>query len=121
MAHPAFTFYIHIDKKSNAADFSHLINNKNIFFIKRRTKIYWAGFGTIQATLNGFNEIPLNEFDYINVMSAQDFIIKPASYIYRYFTEHKGKEFITCNDIDGEWNVGPRIRKYHFYQLAHSR
>ncbi len=113
LQHPSFFFYIHIDKKTNAAPFQYLANNKNVFFIKKRAKIYWAGFGTIQATVNGFKEIPFSEYDYINVISAQDFPLKSADYIYNYILERSGTEFITCQSIEDEWPVAPRVRKYH--------
>jgi hypothetical protein len=112
--HPAFTFYIHLDKKSDRSAFAYLYERSNVHEIKNRTPVYWAGWGTIQATINGFNEIPVDKYDYINVISAQDFPIKPAHYIYNYFVENKGKEFITCYSIDGEWReAASRVRKYH--------
>ncbi len=115
MSHPAFDFYIHIDKKVDAAPFLFLINNINIYIIKNRAKIYWAGYGTIQATLNGFAEILPKAYDYINVISAQDFPIKSSEYIYQYIKEYKGTEFITCESIENEWiEAAPRVKKYHF-------
>lgn len=114
LQHPAFYFYIHIDKKTNAEPFNYLREYENVFFIAKRAKIFWAGFGTIQATINGFDEIlPLNTYDYINVISAQDFPIKPATYIYEYLKENNGTEFITCQSIEDEWPVAPRVKKYH--------
>jgi hypothetical protein len=113
LQHPAFDFYIHIDKKTDSQPFQYLINNKNIFLVKKRTKIYWAGWGTIQATLNGFAEIlPTKKYDYINVISAQDFPLKSAEYIYDYINKRNGTEFITCETLD-TWKVAPRITKYH--------
>jgi len=114
LQHPAFDFYIHTDKKISEQPFKYLASAGNVFFIKKRTKIYWAGFGTIQATLNGFNEIPLDKYDYINVMSGQDFPLKPANEIYEYILKRKGTEFITCESIySNEWPVAPRVKKYH--------
>ena len=113
LQHDAFHFYIHIDQKANAEPFKHLINNKNVFLIKKRAKIYWAGYGTIQATINGFEEIPLDEYDYVNVISAQDFPIKPADEIYNYISQRNGTEFITCLSIETEWPIAPRVTKYH--------
>lgn len=114
LQHEGFDFFIHVDAKTPIEPFLYLKQRKDVFFIQNRTKIYWAGFGTIQATLNGFEEIlPLN-YDYVNVISGQDFPVKPAHAIYNYFRERKGKEFITCEEIDSEhWNVGPRVRNYH--------
>lgn len=112
--HPAFEFYVHIDKKVAIEDFEYLKKYQNVHFIQKRTKIYWAGFGTIQATINGFEELaPLN-FDYINVISGQDFPIKRADFIYQYILDRKGTEFITCESIDDEWKTAAvRVRQYH--------
>src|SRR6202021_1156407 len=88
---------------------------KNVFMVQRRTKVYWAGFGTIQATLNGFGEILLRgDYDYVNVISGQDFPLKSAEKIYQYIEKRLGTEFITCESIEGSWSIAaPRIRKYH--------
>jgi hypothetical protein len=113
LQHPAFHFYIHVDKKVNSEPFEHLSTYSNVFFIKKRTEIFWAGYGTIQATINGFEEIPLDDYDYVNVISAQDFPLKPADEIYTYISQRRGTEFITCHSIDTEWPVAPRVKKYH--------
>ncbi len=112
--HPESDFFIHIDKKINDAPFKLLLTQKNVFFIDKRTKIFWGDWGTIQATLNGFETIIPQGYDYINVLSAQDFPIKSPDYIYRYFSERKGTEFITCDFIEGEWSdAASRISEYH--------
>jgi len=112
--HPGFDFYIHLDKKTDAAPFRYLSERKNVWFIQNRTSVYWAAFGTIQATLNGFHEIlPKEEYDYINVISGQDFPLKSAAEIFRYIQQRQGKEFITCESIDGAWSIAaPRARTY---------
>lgn len=114
LQHPSFSFYIHIDKKKDEVPFRKLINKSNVFFIEKRTNIHWGDWGTIQATLNGFAVILPKGYDYVNVISAQDFPIKSADYIYQYFTERKGTEFITCDFIEGDWSdVESRITNYH--------
>ena len=114
MKHPAFDFYIHIDKKTAAEPFAYLFNEETVFPIHNRVKVYWAGWGTIQATINGFKEILPQQYDYINVMSAQDFPIKPADYIYQYINERKGQEFMSCESVDDEWSeAASRVYKYH--------
>jgi hypothetical protein len=114
MEHPGFDFYIHLDKKAGAAAFAHLVNNRNVFFIGKRANVYWAGYGTIQATLNGFQEILPKGYDYINVISAQDFPLKAPEHIYEYLAGRPGKEFITCESIDDQWKeAAPRVRRYH--------
>ena len=112
--HPDFTFFIHLDKKTDITAFKYLGKRKNILFVKKRAKINWAGYGTIQATLNGFLEIIPGNYDYINVISAQDFPIKPANYIYQYINDRKGAEFITCESIEDDWKEAAiRVQHYH--------
>mgnify|MGYP001235080882 CR=1 FL=1 len=114
LKYPHFDIFIHLDKKADFKQFSHLISPE-VSFIKKRTKIYWAAYGTIQGTLNGFEEILPLGYDYINVISAQDFPIKPASYIYEFLKKNKGKEFITCESIEDEWKeAASRVTDYHF-------
>jgi len=112
--HPAFDFYIHLDKKTDAAPFEYLYRRPRTFEVMKRTPVYWAAYGTIQATINGFEEILPKGYDYINVISAQDFPLKPADYIYQYILDRKGEEFITCQSIDDEWSeAASRVRRYH--------
>src|SRR4028119_1678756 len=113
LEHPHFHFYIHIDKKSDALPFDYLFLKKNVFCIRNRAKIYWAGWGTIQATINGFKEILPLDYRYINVISAQDFPLKPAAEIYNYLKKREGTEFITCESIEDEWSsAATRITRY---------
>ncbi len=80
--------------------------------LKNEPKI--ISVGTIQATINGFEVIIPKKYDYINVISAQDFPIKSADYIYQYFYKRRGIEFITCDFIEGDWSdVASRIENYH--------
>ncbi len=114
MSHPGFHFYIHLDKKTREAPFAYLFERADVFPIRKRTKVYWAGWGTIQATINGFQEILPKNYDYINVISAQDFPLKPPDVLFNHLKENKGTEFITCESIDDEWKeAAPRIREYH--------
>ncbi|MFL5742811.1 MAG: beta-1,6-N-acetylglucosaminyltransferase [Flavisolibacter sp.] len=114
LQHPSFHFYIHIDKKSDASPFQYLFDYKTVFPVHQRTKVYWAAYGTIQATINGFREMLPKGYDYINVISAQDFPLRSADDIYRYIRDRNGKEFITCHSIDVEWKeAASRVRNYH--------
>ncbi|MDP4151133.1 MAG: beta-1,6-N-acetylglucosaminyltransferase [Bacteroidota bacterium] len=121
MDHPAFDFYIHLDRKTPIAPFAHLTQRPNVYMIRKRAAIYWAGWGTIQATLNGFREIlaksasPDGGYDYINVMSGQDFPLKSAAHIFQYLRERRGKEFILCDSIEDKWKEAAiRVTRYHF-------
>lgn len=115
LQHKQFDFYIHVDKKSNLQHFIHLKEKPNVFFVKNRVKIYWGDYGTIAATINGYQEILAGktEYDYINVISGQDLPLKPPGEIFDFFVHKNGSEFITCEPVFGSWNVGPRVTDYH--------
>lgn len=113
--HPASDFYIHLDKKTDIRPFSFLFQRERVFSVHPRIKVYWAAFGSIQATLNGIKNILEKEYDYINVISAQDFPLKPADLIYNFLLQHKGSEFITCEPLETQWTEAlHRVKQYHF-------
>jgi hypothetical protein len=117
--HSAFDFYIHLDKKVDATPFLHLAEMANVFFVNKRVDVKWAAYSLVQAQLNGIEEIlQKNKYDYISVLSGQDFPIKSPEFIYKFFCDNKGYEFISCVDENMEpawWEVAwPRVTKYHF-------
>jgi hypothetical protein len=112
--HPSFSFYIHIDAKADIAPFLFLQKKDKVSFIRNRASIHWASFGTIQATINGFQEILPGNFDYINVISGQDFPIKSSQQLFDHLSAHKGDEFITCESVHDEWpEAAVRVEKYY--------
>ncbi|MGZ8558334.1 MAG: beta-1,6-N-acetylglucosaminyltransferase [Chitinophagaceae bacterium] len=112
--HPSCTCFIHIDNKTPIEPFLFIGKQERVYFIRKRIPVYWAGYGTIQATINGFQEILPLGYDYVNVISGQDFPLKNAEEIYSYIKNRKGTEFITCQSIEGEWKqAAARVRKYH--------
>ncbi|HEV3414251.1 MAG TPA: beta-1,6-N-acetylglucosaminyltransferase, partial [Puia sp.] len=117
--HPNFDFYIHLDRKTPIQPFEYLASRPNTTLLQNRAAVYWADFGTIQATLNGFHEIPIDKYDYINVISGQDFPLKTADYIHTYIAQRKGSEFITCESIEGPWKQA--ARRVQTYSLINWR
>lgn len=116
--HPAFDFYIHLDKKAEMNSFAYLSKKENVFFIQKRVHVKWAGYSLVQAQLNGIEEVvAINKYDYINILSAQDFPLKPSEYIFTFLKENKGAEFISTVDEQKDpewWNTAKRrVTKYH--------
>ena len=111
--HPSFDIYIHVDKKVDITPFLFLRSIKNVYFIEKRLKVYWGSYGVVTATLNGIKQILLKDYDYINVISGQDFPLKSPDYIYDYLEQRKGTEFITCDSIYREWpEAARRVKRY---------
>jgi Core-2/I-Branching enzyme len=116
--HGSFDFYIHLDKKTDIRDFAYLGEMEGVRFIRQRIKVRWAAYSFVHALLISFEEILGSgiEYDYISVMSGQDYPIKPLSEIYSVLAENRGKNFICYEEPDGEWwkQAISRVTKYHF-------
>lgn len=88
-------FYIHVDAKAN-----HFVINKksNVFVLDKDecVDIQWASFSMISATLNLICKCLLSkrEYEYIFLISGQDFPIKTNRQIFNLLETNKGKNFI---------------------------
>jgi len=116
MQHPDFDFYIHVDKKQDIAPHLFLANMPQVYLIRDRVDVIWGGYNTIEAELRSVQEIfdTGREYDYIHLMSGQDYPIKPASQIHDFFVQHRGKEFLEFEHFD-DWSADAytRIQRYH--------
>jgi len=116
MEHPAFDFYIHVDKKIDITSHLYLAKIPNVYLIKDRVDVVWAGYKTVEATLRSVKEIfnSGRSYEYVHLMSGQDYPIKSAPYIHEFFSVNSGKEFLEFEHFD-EWasESYPRIREYH--------
>ena len=115
MAHTHFDFYIHVDKKVCIKSYLFLAGLPNVFLIKNREEVRWAGYNTLLATFNSIKEICSTgvQYAYINFLSGQDYPLQSANHIYQFFSDNKGKQFIAYKDYANEWTEGnKRIEKY---------
>jgi Core-2/I-Branching enzyme len=111
-----FDFYIHLDKKVDISTHSDLLTMPNVYFVKDRVDIKWAGFTTVEAALHGIKAINDSgkTYDYINLITGQDYPIKSAAYIEEFLTHNKGKEFIYYSYFDTDWTEAKaRVDRYH--------
>lgn len=88
-------FYIHIDKKSKEFD----LNKKNNIFIlppERRIDVRWATSSMVSATMELIHFMLEHNkvYDYIFLISGQDFPIKTNEEIEKYLTDNLGFNFI---------------------------
>jgi hypothetical protein len=116
LAHPDADVYIHIDAKVAMQPFEPLAQLPNVFFIKERVKVYWGSFNIVQATINGFEQVIRSEteYGYINLLSGQDYPIKPADEIHQYLSDNPGKAFMNSLIAETHWlEALPRVQEYH--------
>lgn len=116
MQHPDFDFYIHVDAKFPLASHDNLKKYSNVYFIQNRVDVQWAAYSTIQAEFNGLQEIldSARNYDFISLMSGQDYPIKTPAQIQAFFEARKGKLLLKYRAFSGEWEEGmQRVNKYH--------
>ncbi len=117
LARDGSDFYIHLDKKIDISAFSYLSETDNIHFIQRRIKVNWGGYGLTAAILSSFREI-LDKgipYEFVSVMSGQDYPISPVDCFYSFLENNTGKNFIYYKDPGEEWwsHAVTRVNKYH--------
>ncbi|WP_316820141.1 beta-1,6-N-acetylglucosaminyltransferase [Pedobacter gandavensis] len=122
MNHPNFHFYIHLDLKIDIREFEHLKQIENLSFIRNRVLCNWGGFSFVKAIISSLSEIlKANEsYDLINLMSGQDYPIKPLNSLYAFYKAHPGKCFISYDQDPNKlwWNEAvSRAELYHFTDL----
>lgn len=117
LQHSDAHIYIHLDQKANFDNFEYLQAIPNVFFITKRTKIYWGTYSLVQATLDGMQQIIKTGITYshINLLSAQDYPLKSADEIALFFKANKSKSFMDSPIIGAEWKDGVyRVENYNF-------
>ncbi len=118
-------FYIHIDKKVPFYPFRDALKDlpaAKIRFVKRENS-NWGTFGMVQASINGIKQIvgdSANEkFDYLILLSGQDYPLKSTVFINNFFEKNYGKNFVYYSPIptsDFNWGARgglERIDKYY--------
>src|SRR5690606_33969908 len=90
--HPSFDIYIHLDKKIDIENFQFISKQQRVFFIKNRKVCNWGGFSFVIAITVSLKEILAKEvkYDYINLLSGQDYPIKSNAHFYDHLRAHQG-------------------------------
>lgn len=119
MAHADFDFYIHLDKKVDIQPFEHLAKINQVYFIVDRTVCNWGGFSLVRAIMKSIDQIQASgiRYDFINLLSAQDFPLKPIAYIHDFFSNNIGNSFLSFDKTtDTPWweKAVMRYSEYHF-------
>lgn len=118
MKHSMFDLYIHLDKKTDLENFKYLEKLENVFFIRDRVECNWGGYSFVRAIINSLTEVfdSGKKYDFINLMSGQDYPIKPVNEIHRFLSERVGTSFISYELVDNAWwdHAVARFKFYHF-------
>jgi hypothetical protein len=123
LAFSGVDIYVHIDKKADLIHFEFLKKRDYLFFIKKRVKVVWGAYSIVQATVNGLTQIASTgiAYDFIHLLSGQDYPIKTNQEINDFFAANKGRAFMHTLDLATEWQEAiPRVEFYHFTNFSFS-
>lgn len=120
LAHPDIKIYVHIDKKSEVIP-AHI--HSGAVLVKNSIKVVWSAFSQVQATINSLREIIAREpdFDYITLISGQDYPVMTAEAIISSISANRGRELIGHVPLDEKgWNAARiRFERFHFISYDH--
>ncbi len=115
------SFFVHVDKKTALKVYKQMVNGTkhlaNVFYLKRY-RCHWGGFGHVQATIEGINEIFKRNisYDYAILLTGQDYPIKTNSQIQEFLWQSHGKSFMDYFSLPSEhWEGGgmQRVELWH--------
>ena len=98
-------FYIHIDKKSNIKN--SIMIKENVFLISDCIDVKWGQISQVKATLLLMKEVKNSgmKYDYVWLISGQDFPIKSNKHIQDFLIQNKGYNFINLlSEKEYEYN-----------------
>ncbi|RNL52576.1 beta-1,6-N-acetylglucosaminyltransferase [Pedobacter jejuensis] len=118
LKHPGFDIYIHLDEKVDAVEFKLLEHLPQTYFIKKRVNCNWAGWSFTRAIVQSLKEVIATKqhYDFINLISGQDYPIHSADETYNFFIDKIGQNFMHIEKKESVWYQEGRDRfeKFHF-------
>lgn len=127
-------FFIHFDGRSKVPMVEvekWLSSFSNVHLLPKRYKCQWGQFSIVRATVSCIEALVTSgiEFDYVFLLSGQDYPIKNLSHIESFLDKNQGKQFITWFSLEqeNEWTHqgGPfqsmkRIEDLHVFIRSRS-
>jgi hypothetical protein len=109
--------YIHIDASYDAKPFADLLlscegRQGRVVFIEKRVRVMWGSFTQVQFQMELIRAAFGSDtrYDYLFMLSGQDYPVWSNRHIINYLTEHKGRNF-----LQGICMVGlPEIETYEY-------
>ena len=126
------SFFIHINQRTDNKIYQQVVNGlshlPNVYFLKRHP-VGWGNFGHTNASLEGIKAAFAKNisFDWMFLLTGQDYPIKSNSQIENFLRENEGKVFLEYIDFqvppDGGWATSgsDRIDYWHFSFLDQLR
>ena len=115
ISHKDADVYIHLDSKTDIAQFAHLGDLPNTFFTKKRIKVMLGEYSTLECALIGMEEIleTGTTYSHVNLLSGNDYQLERTDTIHEFLFANTGKTFMWYDKIFDDWYHGQaRINNY---------
>jgi len=113
------TVFIHIDKKIDIRPFLYIAQLPNVYFIRNRQYIVWGGYSITECIISGMKEIlDSGHFDYLILMSGQDYPIRPMDEFNKLLMENNGYSIMSSEPKVAKsrwWHYA--VDRYNYYYL----
>jgi len=109
-------FYIHIDRKVRIEPFQNgLMNMPNVFFLKRRTLVYWGGYSQVEMQMSMIKEMLRRNIKYDRVinLTGTDYPVVSREILYDVLKQRE-VEYICGFEVNSELRTGDRKMIYRF-------
>ena len=116
LLNPGTAVFIHTDLKTDINEYLFFDTIPNVYLIKNRVSVNWGGYSIVQATVNLCKEVIATgiAFDYVNLLSGQDYPIKSHEQIHQFLANNPGKAFMEFYSVTDVWQEAiPRLTQYH--------
>ena len=112
--------YVHVNKKVEKFNFDKykaMVKKSKIVFSKKRVAVFWGSPLLLEAEMIllrlAYNS---GKYSYFHLLSGADLPIKSMDYIYNFFEENIGREFVKFED-----NLRIDLLKYYYPFLVMKR
>ncbi|SKA46087.1 Core-2/I-Branching enzyme [Chitinophaga eiseniae] len=118
LAHPQVDCYVHIDAKCALTEWEPVLALPQVYLVKERANVTWAGWGIIQASLNGMNAVLRSGTNYawVTLLSGQDYPLQPIDGILRFLAKQTGKQFMNVISEEALRPMMTKMEHYHFVE-----
>jgi hypothetical protein len=113
-----FSFYVHLDRKSNAGEdeMLRLRNHPRVKCVLTRYNVNWAGVHHLYAIIDLLQEAMKSDAKIFHAISGQDFPIKSSDEMDAFFKANPNKQFIEHFALPaGHWTNGGLHRIWYWY------
>lgn len=123
LADDKVSFFVHIDQKCvfSEDEFSQLlVDNADVYLLEPRSSANWGGFSLVEITYRLLKCCAMsNGYDYIHLISGQDFPLVATNVQRKFLKDHLTSEFVECFPLPDErrWRGyfgAPRFEQYWF-------